>query len=186
LRKARVALAGVVVGGLLLVGPAAAKAKQFHFQGGTDPFESNPPVGMTMVGKKSKHPKRLTEFSIEATFDCGSGPGTVLVRLPIERNKPAAKIRRNKKKDLTYFKWSYDGKDAGGRIVESYQLVGGQHRKHPKVWRGKVRIRLISEQASIEDACPMVGADEDGYVHWEAKLCENCFPFDFKATPPRP
>jgi hypothetical protein len=173
MRKTRVALAGVVVGGLLLVGPAAANAKEFQFQGGSEPFGSNPPVGMTMTGKKAKHPKRLTGFAVEVTYDCGAiGTDTQTERIPIEHNPQDAKIRRNKKKDLTFFDWSYDFIYRPGVTLESWQLVGGQHRKHPKVWRGKVRIR--KSEGGIEFGyCALQGADDDGYVHWEAELVGN-------------
>jgi hypothetical protein len=172
-RKASVTLVATVVIGVLLV-PAPAGAKELQFQGGTEPLGGNPPVGMTMVGKNVEHPTRVTGFSIEVTFCPGDTPETMVESVPLNRNPTATKVNRNKKKDLTYFSWSWDlFGEYTGDWLESWQLVGGQHHKDPRVWRGKIRIRgVIPAEGGVEFACPLEGADADGFVHWEAELVQ--------------
>jgi hypothetical protein len=175
MRKARVALVGVMIGGILLFATAAtANAKEFQFQGGSEPFGSNPPVGMTIEGKDYEHLKRLTGFTVEATFACQGGSSTNNVLMPLSLNLADTKILKDKKKQLTYFDWSFENiynSPYGGPplTLSSYQLIGGQHRKHPEIWRGKVRIRR-SEGGIELGYCPMEGANENGYVKWEAEL----------------
>jgi len=178
LRQALVALLGMIMVGVLLfpAPAAAAKAKpktmELLFQGGGEPFGGSPPVGMSMTGPSFKHPRRVTDFTIDVTYNCDGDllPGTVT--FPIKREPAAARIKRDKEKDLTYFNWSWEYVEQGQTLI-TFQLVGGQHRKDPRVWRGKAAIRLT--EAGIEARyCPIEGTDGEGFLQWEARLVKAC------------
>jgi hypothetical protein len=171
-----IALVGLV-GVLLFPAPAAAgNTKEFLFQGGAEPFDGEPSVGMSMTGQELNEPRRVTGFSITGfNWECGGEGGTVPARgmsLPISFNPKAAKTKRNKEKDL-YFAWSYEHIYEPGITLSSYQLVAGQHRKDHHWWVGKVRIR--QSEGGIEFGyCKMEGADADGFLHWKAHLVKAC------------
>ena len=137
----------VAVGALLVLAPAAATAStmEFLFGGGDEPFGGTPQVGMSMTGTDPKKPTKVTDFAVTGFdwVDCGA-PGETspagVERVPIEENAAAAHIKRTKNKEL-YFSWDWEQK-CDEHTLQSYQLVGGQNRKDPRVWVGKVRIRL--------------------------------------------
>ena len=176
--KALIALIGLLAV-LLIPAPAAAgNSNEFLFHGGGDPFDGKPIVGMSMTGEDPDKPHRVTGFTVSGfNWECGGEIGSVpadLVSLPISLNPKAARTRRTKDKqrDL-YFSWSYEHIYRPGVTLSSYQLVGGQHRKHHQRWVGKVRVR--QSEGGIEFGyCKMEGADEDGYLHWEANLVKAC------------
>src|SRR4051812_1541628 len=95
--KAYIALIGLV-GVLLFAAPAAAGQKEFLFQGGGDPFDGQPTVGMSMTGRDPDRPQRVTEFAISNfDWDCGGNIGIVpaeLQSLPISSNPEDAKTER--------------------------------------------------------------------------------------------
>jgi hypothetical protein len=184
LGQAVIALVGTVIAGVLL-SPAAAPAKttaktmEFLFQGGDEAF-GTVPVGMSMTGKDPTQPTRVTDFAITGfNWDCGEAgtmPSKDVESLPIWENPDAAKIKRNKAKDL-YFSWEWDEttNSRGDRRTVSYQLVGGQHRKDPRWWVGKVSMRYSSVRSeSGSTRCTMEGADADGFLQWKARLVKAC------------
>ena len=76
-------------------------------------------------------------------------------------------LEKGKDKDRV-FKWKYELKGTSGTVFERYQLWGGQHRKHAKVWRGKFKVRR-QEVGDLENACFTNLDDKDGFIHWEAE-----------------
>ena len=129
-----------------------------------------------MTGTDPKKPTKVTDFAVTGFdwVDCGA-PGenspAGVERVPIEENAAAAHIKRTKNKEL-YFSWDWEQK-YDEHTLQSYQLVGGQNRKDPRVWVGKVRIRL-SEGGIELGYCAMGGADADGFLHWTARLVKAC------------
>lgn len=167
MRKALVVLMGTVLAGALLL-PVPAAAKEFQYQGGSEPFGVIPPNGITMEGKTFQRPVKLTGFAIEVTYDCVTGQDTQTESFPITSNPKAAFIRRNKKKEFNYFKWQYEHKSSGVTL-SSYQIAGVQLPKNPEVWVGEARIRKA--EGGIEHGfCPLLGALPDGFVEWRAVL----------------
>jgi hypothetical protein len=177
IRQAVLALVGMVlVGVLVFPAPTAAKTKpktmELHFQGGGEPFGGNPPVGMSMTGPSFKHPRRVTGFTIDVTYNCDGDLLPGVETFPIRKMPVAARIKRDKEKDLTYFSWSWEFVQEGQTLM-IFQLLGGQHRQDPRVWRGKAAIRLT--EAGIQARlCPLEGVDADGFLHWEARLVKAC------------
>jgi hypothetical protein len=167
--KARIALIGPVAVGVLLL-PAPAAAKEFLYQGGSEPFGKIPPNGIAMEGKSFQRPVKLTGFTIEVTYDCPTGQDTQVESFPITSNSKAAFIKRNKKKEFNYFKWQYENKSSDGAVtLTSYQIAGVQLPKNPEVWVGEARIRKA--EGGIEHGfCPLLGALPDGFVEWRAVL----------------
>jgi hypothetical protein len=177
--QAVIALVGTVVVGVLL-SPAAAPAKataktmEFLFQGGDEPFGGTPAVGLSMTGKDFKKPARVTDFAITgANWDCEPDGRIVPVDAPPVPVSRAGTIQRNEQGDL-YF-------DVYGQILEgdstlyTYHVVGGQHRKDPRWWIGKVR--LTKHQIFDDDSyifCNLEGADADSFVPWKARLVKSC------------
>jgi hypothetical protein len=183
MRKAFVALVGTIAVGVLLF-PAPAAAKVFHFQGGGDPFGGSPPVGIEMTGKNFKQPKRVTGFAFQPeSMECTKLDGGFypvegpfdLEGFPIQNDPNARKtrgvvIKRNKKKDLTYFKWAYAPTSSQGYVFDTWELVGGQHHNNPRLWRGTLRVRH-SEAGIDQGYCRTAG--DDGFVSWEAELVSS-------------
>jgi hypothetical protein len=173
---ALLALVGTVVVGVLLApAPAGAKSKaktmELLYQGGSGPF-GGPPVGMSMRGPSFRHPQRLTGFTISVTYDCDGDLLPAVETFPISKKRAAAWIKTDKKQDLTYFNWTWTYVAQGLALV-NFQVVGGQHRKDPRVWGGKAAIRPT--EAGIELAhCPLDGTDADGFLQWEARLVKAC------------
>jgi hypothetical protein len=160
---------------LSLIAASPATAKELQFQGGDEPFDGQPSVGMTMTGPDFEKPKRVTGFSITGwTWTCGQLTYPADLETAEIHNDPnptvakkGIKIKTNEKKDR-YFKWTYELKGASGTVFERFFVLGGQHRKHPRVWRGKFKVQR--QEGGIQyDICTTDMDDEDGFIRWEAK-----------------
>ena len=180
MRRRLIALLATAVSAVLLL-PASAVGKEFWFVGGDEPFSAEPLVVLSMMGPDFKHPRRVTDFVISGVEMDGGPTGVAPLTpdpfsLPISLNRLGAKTKRtqDEHKDL-YFSWYYAATSSlfPGVIFYDYKLVGGQHRKHPNIWRGKIRLRF-SESGLDYGYSLMVGADEDDFLHWEAKLAKVC------------
>jgi len=170
MRKVLVGLIGtVMVGVLLSPAPAAAKTMEFLFQGGDEPF-GTPPVGISMTGKDSTRPTRVTSFAISGfSWNCNgqSGPFDI-EEVPFDRQ--SIEIGRNKNGDL-YF--AVNTQIWRGSTLYTYHLWGGQHRKDPRWWLGKVR--MVKSTPGEEDTitCDIAG-DDGGSLFWKARLVKAC------------
>src|SRR5262245_54372363 len=99
---AALTLAALVVG--VLAFPASSAPKGFDFQGSGDP-----PVKMTMTGKRFDEPKRVTDFSISPGLSLycpgyGEYPVPDPLVAPIQQG---IKLKRTKH-GLEFKRWAYD------------------------------------------------------------------------------
>jgi hypothetical protein len=177
MRNVLVGLVGTVVIGVALspapaVAKTAPKTMEFLFQGGDEPFEGTPPVGMSMTGTDFNKPTTVTGFAITGfNWECnGQSVPADVEEVPI--NRQSGTIGRNEEKDL-YFE--VHEQIFRGPTLYTYHLWGGQHRKDPRWWLG--RVRLVKSTPNGEDVinCVMEGdTAEAGAVLWKARLVKAC------------
>src|SRR5262249_40976930 len=130
MRKTLVVLVGTIVAGVLVFSAPAA-ARQFTFQG--DAGES--PFIVTMTGKSSVKPKRVTSASLTPIPECAyTGPSTLILPIPQTTGGSGVPIQRNPHGHGDEFRWSAD---VGGI---SWDFQGRQDFKHHRRWFGRLFI----------------------------------------------
>jgi len=130
MRKTLVALVGTAVAGVLMFStPAAARQLTFQGDAGGSPFT------ITMTGKSSVKPKRVTSASITPVAECAyTGPPVLNLPIPQSTGGSGVVIQRNPHGHGPEFRWAADADGI------SWDLQGRQDFKHHRRWFGRLFI----------------------------------------------
>jgi len=153
MRKALVALAGVVLG----VFSTSAAASQFAFEGNQGAY-GDAPVELTLTGKTLHRPLHLTSFSIgmdPVVGDCPGYSGKDPLPLPIHKGSGGRHGVRIKTDSTGALGFEWHSKVPGG----PYESIQGRQRPNPRKWFGKFFIYYLPGHPP--------GGDDQCYSNYE-------------------